>query len=403
MQWLETHSRWMSVRVDGEKDVVHVLDHGRDGGDILKGKRMDLYHGWQADEFSFLEWRLYATDGVTYRYKRGQFTPIEDQAEVHPDFRAAVWRQRNLARMPERIRAGLLGAACGDALGATLEFMGREEIKRLHGELREIIGGGWLRLRPGQVTDDTDMLIAVANGILENPDDPIELIGNRFIEWLRTGPPDVGATCNFAIRAAERDGWSRATEAVREQFGDRAAGNGALMRTLPVGMAYAWHDHLIETMATRIAEMTHPTREAVLSCVVYSLAVSRLLEGWNKRAVLRFIRDRLSEEPRIRSSIFDADGRVFEPTDDVSGYTIDTLQAALWAFQTGDSAEEVIVLAANLGGDTDTVACIAGGLAGVYYGTLPERWIDQLDERTMNEIDDVARGLAALAQDRNRG
>ena len=91
-----------------------------------------------------------------------------------------------------KIRGGLWGVAIGDALGATLEHRWRDEIKAKYGQLREIVGGGWLDLKPGQWTDDAEMTLAVAEGIIEYPKLPVEPIGDRFLKWYRKGPIDIG-------------------------------------------------------------------------------------------------------------------------------------------------------------------------------------------------------------------
>ena len=82
--------------------------------------------------------------------------------------------------MLNKIKGGLIGHAIGDALGGTTEFMSPDEINRVHGRVTDIIGGGVWDLEPGETTDDTAMTIAVAKGILENSEDPIEAIGGTF-------------------------------------------------------------------------------------------------------------------------------------------------------------------------------------------------------------------------------
>ena len=116
--------------------------------------------------------------------------------------------------------------------------MTKEEIKQKYGQLRDIIGGGWLNLRPGEWTDDTEMTLAVAQGLLANHHDPVQHISDKFLEWLNTKPPDVGNTINAAFRKyLELNSWHKAAEEVHNT-GMRTAGNGALMRTLPIALLY---------------------------------------------------------------------------------------------------------------------------------------------------------------------
>jgi len=123
-------------------------------------------------------------------------------------------------------------------LGATLEFLTKEEVRRKYGQLKEIIGGGWQNLKPGEWTDDTEMMLAVAEGILANPHDPVQYIGEKFLEWFKPNPPDIGNTIrSVLIKYQELWDWHKAAEAVHKE-GIRTAGNGALMRTLPLAFAY---------------------------------------------------------------------------------------------------------------------------------------------------------------------
>ncbi len=105
----------------------------------------------------------------------------------------------NTEMLKDKIAGALYGVAVGDALGGPLEFMTAEQIAQRHGLVTEMIGGGWLSLRPGETTDDTAMTMAVAEGIMEAPESPIPSIGARFIRWANSGPKDIGGTCRASI------------------------------------------------------------------------------------------------------------------------------------------------------------------------------------------------------------
>ena len=152
-----------------------------------------------------------------------------------------------MKRDPLRIQGALYGVAIGDALGLTVEGMTAQEIQNTYGQLREIVGGGWLRKQRGQVTDDTYMTLCVAAGIAETPQSPYEGIGRRFIGWYRTNPPEIGRCCALAIGKAqellgqgvlENEAWERGALFAQEQLGNRCAGNGALMRDVYPGLFY---------------------------------------------------------------------------------------------------------------------------------------------------------------------
>ena len=98
---------------------------------------------------------------------------------------------------------------------------------------------------PGEITDDTQMTLAVAEGIIENPDNPIEAIGEHFIAWARSGPKDIGGTCSRSIYGAARGRktapqrtWFNASKDTAKANRRRSGGNGALMRTVYPGLYY---------------------------------------------------------------------------------------------------------------------------------------------------------------------
>lgn len=111
----------------------------------------------------------------------------------------SVWEVAIVKRL-ERVLGGLFGVACGDALGGPLEFSSRLEGIRKYGYHKEMTGGGIMHLKIGEVTDDTAMTMCVADGIIENPDSPIDAIGRRFVQWYNTDPKDIGVTCGGAIK-----------------------------------------------------------------------------------------------------------------------------------------------------------------------------------------------------------
>ena len=130
-----------------------------------------------------------------------------------------------------RALGAYLGLAVGDALGATVEFMTAREIAVVHGMHHHVIGGGWLRLKPGQVTDDTEMALALGDALLRGGLDDVNVIAAAYVKWMQTCPVDIGNTCRRGIARYMQDG------TVTKGFADGDAGNGACMRTLPVALA----------------------------------------------------------------------------------------------------------------------------------------------------------------------
>ena len=264
-----------------------------------------------------------------------------------------------------RVRGALFGVAVGDALGAPLEFLSAEEIKARHGCVREMIGGGWLFLNPGEVTDDTQMSLCVARGIAQNPNDPISAIRQNFMEWFDAGPADVGNQCRAVLTAARHNGWDRALEPLKG-FGDRIEGNGALMRTIYPPLYYGL-DHTEKTVA--IAEITHPGPTSTRLCVEYCDLVAR------------FVQDGDHGKEQVR----------FDRGAGSTGYVLDSYNVALECFADTHSFEEGLIEAINRGGDADTIGAIYGGIAGAYYGhdAIPERWINCLEPKLRAELDEL--------------
>ena len=287
-----------------------------------------------------------------------------------------------------RIAGALYGVAIGDALGAPLEFMSKEEISRKHGRVTEMIGGGWLNVVPGEITDDTQMTLAVAEGIIEGPDNPIQAIGKRFIEWARSGPKDIGGTCSMSIRWAaflgqnnepDEEKWFEASKYTFEANGGRSGGNGALMRTVYPGLYYKELLMAVET-AGAIAQMTHWDKKSTEACNFYTEMIHLITESISREEALQIIRDVLKDsEYSLKAR------KQLKPT----GYVVDSFNCALHSIAATGTFEEAIIEAANLGGDADTIAAITGGLAGAIYGynEIPVRWIQTLDPGIRKQLD----------------
>lgn len=288
-------------------------------------------------------------------------------------------------------RGALYGVAVADALGATLEFMSAAEIARRYGTLRDIVGGGWLALRPGQVTDDTEMTLAVAEGIAEQPDAPVEAVGRRFIEWLDTQPRDVGRTCAVALNYARRRGWADAARFAHYDLGGRSAGNGSLMRSAYPGLWYADRAQALR-VAVELSRMTHYDPLASEACELYTEAIWDMARGG--------VPARQALKAAFGGTRYQA-ALAGQAQLDPTGFVVDTLNCALDAVARTSSLEDAIVRAVNLGGDADTVGAVAGGLAGAMYGydSIPTRWREALDVRTRARLDAAAERAVSAGAD----
>ncbi len=272
----------------------------------------------------------------------------------------------------ERVLGGLFGVACGDALGGTLEFTPKHIGVEKYGYHKEIIGGGAMDLEPGEVTDDTVMTMAVAEGILENSNDPIGAIGRRFVEWFNSDPPDIGITCQDAISEFIHCGdWKEAGLRVYQYSDGMNAGNGTLMRCIPAALFYRDFYKMVEITKSQ-SDMTHYNVKASDACILYNSIVYKYLAGGDKIETIKEVIKGHEEYEKV----------LLMKKEDLkpSGYVVDSFQCALWCFINNSKVEDIICEAVNLYGDPDTIGAIAGGLAGVYYGygAIPERWRDKI-------------------------
>jgi ADP-ribosyl-[dinitrogen reductase] hydrolase len=292
-----------------------------------------------------------------------------------------------------RALGAYLGLAVGDALGATVEFMTAGEIRQQYGEHRDIVGGGWLRLKPGAITDDTQMSLALGAAIIESGGWNLKNVAEHWAAWLRSKPIDVGNTCRRGITRYLKDG------SLETPYSDGDAGNGALMRNLPT-ILYAFRDPLmLDRCSIEQAHLTHhhPFSDAATLC--FARMVGEMLRGaeagdhWRQR--LQKIRGNaaaLAEQHRQFR---------FEPYPKrSSAYVVDTAQTVLHAFFATDGFESCLIHTVNLGGDADTTGAIAGMLAGAHYGVeaIPERWLNRLDKAAQDRIRRQSRELIEIGR-----
>ncbi|HHV07264.1 MAG TPA: ADP-ribosylglycohydrolase family protein [Firmicutes bacterium] len=293
----------------------------------------------------------------------------------------------------ERVQGGLYGVAVGDALGATLEFMGKEIVKERYGVLTDIIGGGWLELMPGEWTDDTEMMLAVAVGIDHDFRNPVDAIGIEFLRWHKTNPPGVGTTCAAVFHKVRMGlSWHEAAQQLHRET-SHTAGNGALMRTLPVALAYSKPEDIVE-QACSIAQMTHWDQRAAFTCQLYCLLAHYLIAGDRFRDALRsaysYMAECLPDDTGLEPMKTELEQKMADPQP--TGYTVDTLACALQGIESSSSLEDAVISVVNQGGDADTVGAITGGLAGVYYGfkAVPKRWLQKFNLQQRKRLDDAA-------------
>ena len=269
--------------------------------------------------------------------------------------------------LADRALGSYLGLAVGDALGATVEFMTPGEIAATHGVHRDLTGGGWLRLKPGQITDDTQMCLALGSALLASPGGwDLRAVADAFVAWMRSRPPDIGNTCRRGLRRYQQTG------ILEGPYSDDEAGNGAAMRNLPVVFATLGDDRAFRARSLAQARLTHhhPLSDAAV------LALGEITRAWIHGAPLtdglRLAHALVSAYPVFK----------FRPWPRrSSGYVVETVQTVFDAVFNTDNFEDCLVTVVNRGGDADTTGAIAGQLAGALYGAgaIPPRWIKRID------------------------
>jgi len=299
----------------------------------------------------------------------------------------------------ERFRGCLVGVAVGDALGAPVEGMGREEIARRYGRVQDLFGGGWLGLGPGEWTDDTAMMLCIARSIVEKGRFDPEDVAKKFLGWFRAGALGIGRTTWVALDALGGGAsWREAGRIAHERLGGLSAGNGSIMRCAPIALLNANNAERLIGDSIDSSLITHWDPRACWGAAALNLAIAQLLCG-GREALLERLLGRV-EQPEVRESVAWAGGMRMEDLVP-SGFVLDTLQAAIWCFMNTDSFEDAVVSAVNLGGDTDTIGAVCGALAGAWYGLdqILSRWQEPLDGRL--EIIELATEIYRLAQSRS--
>jgi ADP-ribosyl-[dinitrogen reductase] hydrolase len=285
--------------------------------------------------------------------------------------------------LQDRYRGVLLGLACGDALGGPIEFMSREDIAAQYpGGLREFIGGGWLSLEPGEITDDTQMTLALANSLAEHPSLKMDDLVARFLAWSAGKPKDIGLTTRAALNALEAGAsWEVAGTKVAGFASGSAAGNGSVMRCAPVALRFRTDPARLVSATRDSARVTHADPRCQWAAVAVNQGIAHLLNGGKIDQVIEAAAAGIEEKETL-SALRKAQELKREQVRS-GGFVLDTMQAAYWSLLQTESFEEAAVLAVNLGGDTDTTGAVTGALAGAAYGesAIPARWLDRVQHR----------------------
>ncbi|KQM81655.1 ADP-ribosylglycohydrolase [Sphingomonas sp. Leaf23] len=275
----------------------------------------------------------------------------------------------------DRAQGALLGLAIGDAVGTTLEFQPRDAR-----HVEDMVGGGPFRLDAGQWTDDTSMALCLADALLADRRYQPRTFARLLVRWYREGYNASNGRC-FDIGNATRtaiEGHEAEDGRWQGNASDHTAGNGSLVRVAPVAIAARSALDVTWRLSGGQSRATHAALEAISACQLLGMRLHHALRGAPRAVVMSPWIATLSP----RAQIINAGEYKHKTRDQIrsSGYVIDTLEAALWAVWHGETFEEAVLLAANLADDADSVAAVAGQLAGAIHGLrgIPERWMEQV-------------------------
>ena len=289
------------------------------------------------------------------------------------------------SKVVDRAIGAVCGGAAGDALGAGYEFTNPHPEDEI-----SMKGGGAFNWAPGEWTDDTAMAVAILDGLISGHCD-IEEIGNNFLSWYESSPPDVGIQTSAVLSSAHNGAELIVAGQEFFEMNPNKAGNGALMRTGPVALSALGDRELVAQNAESIAALTHAHPDSTAACILWSLAIAEAILTSNAvdmfdwgsamKNGLSFLD--ISEANRWEALIDEAlegPSGLFNP----NGYVVTAFQAALASIVETPIPEntpskhfqESLETAIRVGDDCDTVAAIAGSLLGARWGVdaIPQEW-----------------------------
>lgn len=305
--------------------------------------------------------------------------------------------------MFEKIKAVVIGHAVGDALGVPVEFMDRTELD--NNPVTDMEGYGTYPVPEGAWSDDTSMSLCTLDVLVKHGVDYDKVMDN-FGKWYYndeftpTGKTfDVGRTCSRAIRNYFSNKQPYTECGLK---GEQDNGNGSLMRIHPVVLYLADKEMSLQEkmeIVHTMSALTHAHDRSKIGCGIYAFVLWELL----KNPTMSAVRDGLDKAADFYKDEIELQyyNRLFDRTFIITrreeiksfGYVVVTLEAALWCLLTTNSYQKCVLKAVNLGSDTDTVAAIAGGLAGALYGydAIPFAWRTALIKR--ESIEELCRLL----------
>lgn len=294
----------------------------------------------------------------------------------------------------ELMVSGIIGFAIGDALGVPVEFFNREKLTK--NPINDMIGFGTHSVSEGTWSDDTSMMLATMDSILETKSIDYFDIMTKFLEWIEQSKY-TATNYVFDIGELTKKAILKFKNGVNiYECGNRGInsnGNGSLMRMLPIAY-YLFSNNFTEEdeikIINNVSSLTHGHEISCLGCKIFIDYIKQLLNGVDKNKALNYIRKTDYSKFYSNNSIkmykhilSDDISKLSKKEIKSSGFIVDTLEACLWSTLTSNSYEETVLKAINLGGDTDTIGALSGALSGIIYGeiNIPRKWKYRIKNR----------------------
>ena len=299
----------------------------------------------------------------------------------------------------DRLKGTIFGQAIGDALGLGTEFMTNEDMawKYPHGikHYSDIFQDRHRkRWKIGDWTDDTDMMLCIANAVIKEKGVNLTSIAQNFKNWANGEPMGIGENTYKVLMIGDYvEHPLEVSKKVWEMSGKKAAANGGLMRTSIVGL----FPKAVEECAENICRLTHYDPRCVGSCVIVSELIHSLVYNGKGLSYHQIVDMARKYDERIVEFIdlsMNTDIRALELQDEESvGYTLKTMAAGLWAYWNAQSFEEGLLTVVRAGGDADTNAAVACAILGAKYGfsAITQEYVDGLIYK--DQLDEVVSGM----------
>lgn len=272
-------------------------------------------------------------------------------------------------KIRDRVLGMLFGHHAGESLGVTLEFMS-PVLDRSH---VDIVGREDVGFRPGQATDDVEMMLEVLRAMPDRSSLDVNTLRQGFIRWFDSEPVDIGMTCKRGIRNLKAGSIDGGTH-------EEDQGNGSLMRVAPLALLDVSKSELYQICSAQ-ARLTHCSTVCTHADFLYVKLLRQILAGCDQRQALRYLEIQSEHHEELFWAVAHGTVSSWEKLP-ASGWALHGICAVAWALKNCRSYESAIVDIANRGNDADTNAAIVGAVFGALYGVeaIPQRWLQKLEE-----------------------